>query len=294
MVYLLLTILLLGLFQSIFELFKDDTKRRRLVIRALASLYILGFILGIFVTIYNSNDAKITSSILKRISNDVELLNASSGENLSRLDKSIKQSGDLIDQSESLNKKMISIMEIKKSLLEQYEIVNDKLSKQIDLEQKQLNERAPNIALYDIDSKLEGSDTSSYSIGVCIRNSGKRSAQIQSGVGLVLCFNNRNKVTHVGHIKGSNNPGILEPNDLVQMKLCYYSDGFKNIKELRNESSFSVIFLKVKYTDIAIHKDSVQTFYTGWIPDGNEFGGLKDWQYNAAKVWIKTNTDLFN
>ncbi|MCX6272213.1 MAG: hypothetical protein NTU44_13535 [Bacteroidetes bacterium] len=293
MKYLLILTLLLGLIQSCLELRKDKNKGKSFIINILSYLYIAGFIVGLIVILFNDNETKYINNLIQNISFSVKKINSSSSENLANLNKSMNQTKILINKSDSLDCKMSRVLQFKESLIIQYERVNEQLSKQSELQLKQFKERAPNIGLADYDSKLVGTDSTSYSLEVCIRNFGKRTALIYGGKGYVICFDKKNKAIQYNEIRGNNNNDFLEPNEIDQMRLCYSSFGFTYLKYLQKECDYAVICLKVQYEDIAMKKDSTCIFYSGWLPTSKEFGGLKNWQFNVAKSWINKNSDFY-
>jgi hypothetical protein len=290
MIFLLLILLLFALVQSILELKKDEQEKYNWDIKKILSLfYLIGFIIGLIVLLLQNKESKKLNDLILNISTSVNKMNSIFETRLKDLSKSVNQTHLLFSKSDSLDKKMTQVIDVKEDLIKQYKNVNEKLSKQLELELKQLMERSPNIGLIDDDIILEGNDSTSYSISVCIRNFGKRTAMIYGGNGCIICFNKKNKPFHYIEIRGNNNKGFLEPNEISKMRLCYYSFGINNLEYLKTESEFSVVCLKVHYEDLTLKKDTTEIFYSGWLPSTGTFGGLKDWQYNAAKKWLKEN-----
>ena len=118
----------------------------------------------------------------------------------------------------------------------------------------------------------------------------KESNVVKGGNGYIICFNKKNQPIYYTEIRGNNSKSVLEPNEVSGMQLCYNSFDIQNLK---TECDYAVICLKVHYEDIAINKDSIEFYYNGWIPrNGNNFGGLKDWQYGYAKNWA-SKTRIF-
>jgi hypothetical protein len=260
----------------------------------LSIFYICVFVIGIIIVFIQENESNVAKRLIKDISSSVNKINAISNEQLNILSKATTQTQLLINRSDSVDKRMVDVLKIKESLIKQYETVNDKLSKQLELETKQLRERAPSIGLKDYDISLEGSDSTSYSISACIRNYGKRNALIKGGNGYIICFDKKNQPIYSNEIRGNNSEGVLEPYVVNGMRLCYESFDIQNLRYLKSECNYAVICLKVRYEDIAINKDSTEFYYSGWIPrNGNNFGGLKDWQYGYAKNWASKNTKIY-
>ncbi|MDO9339324.1 MAG: hypothetical protein Q7T72_02205 [Bacteroidales bacterium] len=295
MIYLLLILLLFGLFQSLLELRKDDTIIFKWKIsKLLAVIYILCFIIGLIVAIIQDKDTNKVKDIINSISSSVTKINKISSEQFENITKSFKQTQLLIKKSDSANVTMTRVIEANKKLIAQYNEVNAKLSSQLEIERQQLMERAPNIDLSEIDVRLDTIDSPLYTIEACIRNLGKRNAQIKSGCGYILFFNNNNVPIKYVEIRGNNVKSILEPSELRNMKYCYYSFNITEYNKLKTVTDFAIICLKINYNDIAINKDSLAYYYCGWRPSFNIFGGLKDWQYGLAKNWIKKNIEFYD
>lgn len=295
MIFLLCILLLFGLIQSLLELEKDNNgKFKWNSKRILSILYICGFVIGVIIVIIQEKESNTASKLIKDISSSVNKINTISNEQLNILSTATTQTQFLINKSDSVDKRMIDVLKIKESLIKQYESVNDRLSTQLELETKQLKERAPSIGLMDYDISLEGTDSTSYFINACIRNYGKRNAAIMGANGYLICFDKKNEPIYYNEFRGNNIKSILEPNDVNGMRTCYRSYDIKNLKYLKSECDYAVICLKVNYEDIAINKDSIEFYYSGWIPrNGNNFGGLKDWQYGYAKKWALRNLKIY-
>lgn len=295
MIFLLCILLLFGLFQSLLELEKDNNGKFKWNLKRILSIfYICGFIIGIIIIIIQEKESNAVNGLINDISLSVNKINSISNEQLNILSKATNQTQLLINRSDSVDKRMIDILKIKESLIKQYETVNNKLSKQLELEIKQLKERAPSIGLKDYDISLQGNDSTTYSISACIRNYGKRNALIKGGNGYIICFDKKNQPIYYYEIRGNNSKSVLEPNEVSEMQLCYNSFDIQNLKNLKTECDYAVICLKVHYEDIAINKDSIEFYYNGWIPrNGNNFGGLKDWQYGYAKNWASKNLNIY-
>ncbi len=294
MTFLLIILLFLGLFQSLLELKKDDNgKFKRYFERFLSISYIGGFIIGLIVLFIQEKESNIAKGLISDISLSVNKINVISNEQLNILKKATTQTQLLINKSDSVDKRMVDVLKIKESLVKQYDSVNAKLSKQLELEKIQLKERAPSIGLMDYNISLAGSDSTSYYIEACIGNYGKRNALIIGENGYIICFDKKNQPIYFNEIRGNNNRSILEPHNVNGMELCYRSFDIQNFRYLKSECDYAVICLKVHYEDIAINKDSIETYYSGWKPkNGNEFGGLKDWQYGYAKIWASKDSKI--
>lgn len=279
--------------QSLFELKKDYTEESKWKItRILSFLYIAGFIVGIIVVANQNKETNQVNDLINRISFNVTKIDSLSNEQLRIIRKSINQTRLIINRSDSISKELIKVFEINESLITQYDRINAKLSKQVELETKQFKERAPSIGLMDYDINLEGNDSTAYSINVCIRNYGKRTALIHGGNGYIVCFDKKNQPLGYIEIRGNNEKGLLAPDEINHMRLCYSSFGIRDLRYLKTESDFAVICLKVHYEDIAMNKDSIEYLYSGWIPRMETFGGLKDWQYSIAKKWAIKNLNF--
>lgn len=291
---LLYILLLFGLLQSLLELRKQSSKISKWrVKKILSALYIFGFIIGVIVTFLQINEDNQVKEVITDISSSVTKNTFIAIEQLKNIDKSIKQTQSIIEKSDSINKKMILVLKSSEYLMSQYKKVNEKLSNQLELEEKQLIERAPNIGLLDYDISLEGDDSNSYAISACIRNFGKRTALINGGSGYILFFNKTNQPIEYVEIRGNNNKGILEPNENAGMRLCFFSFAIKDYDFIMTQCDFAVICLKISYIDSPFNKENLGYYYSGWHPTEKFFGSLKDWQFNLAKKWIQENTEFY-
>jgi len=294
MTYLLIILLLFGLVQSLLELKKENSKKnKRYIQKTLSVVYILGFVIGFIIVLLQENEANNAKEMLTSISSSVIKTNFVAAKQLEIVNTSIKQTHLILDKADSMNKKMIQVLRSNESLIQQYNNVNEKLSKQLELDDKLLMERAPSIGLLDADIRLEGNDSTNYQIVACIRNFGKRNAIINGGSGYVLFFNKKNQPIFYAEIRGNNNKGILEPNEIEKLRLCYYSFVLNKYNLIKTESDFAVICLKINYKDIAMNKETIEFLYSGWHPFETFFGGLKDWQYNLAIKWVSENIEFY-
>jgi len=294
MIYLLTILLLFGLVQSLLELRKEDKIILKWPVRKiLAITYIFCFVFGLIVAIIQEKDSDKIKGVIKDISSTVAMINKSSSEQLENINHSLDQTKELIGKSDTSNLKLSQVIKANKKLIYQYTIVNSRLSNQIEIENRQFNERAPIIDLSENDVKLSGNDTTSYAIEACIRNLGKRNAIIKSGCGYILFFNIDNNPIKYVEIRGNSINNIIEPSELRNMKYCYGSFDISEFNKIKAQTDFAIICLKINYTDIAINKDSLEYYYCGWRPQFNIFGGLKDWQYGLAKNWIRKNFKFY-
>ena len=293
MIYLLILLLVVGTLQSILTLEKEDFKDVKWnTKKTLSLLYLFGLSLGIITAILNDKESNQLKESISTISKSVEGLNPILKEQLTSLSKSLEQTQSLLIKSDSIDKRMVKVLNLKESLLAQYDMVNDKLSKQLELERIQLKERAPVIDLKDFDIELVKIDSLSYRLSACIGNYGERNALIKSGNGYFIFFDMKNKPFHIIEIIGNTNKGILEPNEISNMRLCYNIPHIDNLEELKQKAYFGAICLKVTYADMVTDKDSTQYYYSGWIPNLKDFGGLKNWQYNIARKYSKDNLNF--
>jgi hypothetical protein len=248
MIILLFILLLFGLFQSLLELRKEEKDKYKWDVKRILSLfYIFGFVTGFIIIVLQNKESNRVNDLIIGISSSLKTINSISVAQLKDLDQSIQQTKSLIKKSDSLDTRMNKVIEFKEDLLAQYKNVNEKLSKQLELENKQLKERAPNIGLMDSDNTLEGTDSTSYSFGTCIRNFGKRTALIYSGNGYVVCFDINNRPIDFLEIRGNKNNSLLEPNEISQMRQCFYSTGRRDLKGLKEHTFYGVICLKIHH-----------------------------------------------
>lgn len=292
MIYLLFILLIFGLFQSLLELAQKDAKESKWRIKKILSLlYIGGFLTAVVVTVIQEKESYKVKESIQGILSSVTEIHSALVEQLRSMSKMLEQTQSLINKSDSTGKRMMKVLETADSLTSQYEEVNTKLSKQVELETKQFEERSPTIELMDWDISWQGNDSTSYYIEACIRNYGKRNALINGGRGYVLFFDKNNRPLSCLNIPGNNNKEVLEPNETEKARLCYISDwyGIKDYRLIKSRAGFGVICLKVNYEDIVMGKDSVVSFYSGWVPDHPGFWGLNDWQIGLARAWAAEN-----
>lgn len=255
-------LLILGLVQSIFELIKDDDKNKKWNIKRILSLvYILTFFLGLINLFFQNKESKKFNDLVTDMSSSVNNIDSMIESQLKIFNKSINQSKTLLNKSDSLQKTMLNVMKTNDTLISQYFVINKKLSNQIELDNKQLAERAPIIGIYDFDNSLEGSDSTSYSIRVCLRNIGKRTALVHSGIGVVLFYNKTNQLIYVLEIPGNTLKSNLEQNDINQIRYCFLSYGIQNFNILKKQSTYAVICLKIRHEDVIQNIDTTEYFY---------------------------------
>jgi hypothetical protein len=265
MIYLLIILLVFGLVQSLLEIRKEDPAKSKWTVRKILSLiYIAGFVIGTVYSVIQEQEAQKVRGLIEGISSSVVKI-------------------------DSVDRRLAGVLTFQDSLFTQYELVNAKLSKQIDLDAKNLEEKSPIIDLMDYDIKWLGNDSTSYTIEVCIRNFGKRNALVTGGHGYVVFFDTNNKPFFNVDIPGNNMNGILEPNEIERMTLCYNSYAIHGYQELKARTAFGLIYLEIYYQDILMKRNKVAHLYSGWAPKSNEFGGLRDWQINLGKKWATDN-----
>ncbi len=257
--------LVFGLVQSLLDLRKDDASKSKWSLRKIFSaVYISGFIVGVAVIVIQEREADKVNGLIQGISSSV-----------GRID--------------SVDKRLVGVLAVSDSLVTQYEKVNAKLSRQIELDIKNLEEKSAVVALMDYDLKWLGSDSTSYAVEACIRNFGHRNALITSGHGYVVFFDSDKKPFFHVAIPGNSNKGILEPNDIEQMRLCYYSHGVYDYAEVKAKAIFAIIHLEIHYQDVLMKRPKTEHFYSIWNPKRDAFGGPKDWQVNLAHKWAVEN-----
>lgn len=295
MVYLLLILLFFGFLQSLFELKGDDTIIFKWNIKKFLSiLYIIGFIFGFVVIIIQNGESNRFNILVQNISTSLQSVDSISKEQLKYINESLEQTKSITGKSDSINRDLMKVLAINESLISQYHIVNKRLAKQIELETRQLKERAPIINFSDNNIHLEINDDSTvYWLKACINNLGKRNALINNCRGYILFINKKNQPFKYVEIRGNSEKYALAPIELRNETQCYYSFAISDFNKTKIESSFAVICLRIDYTDLAIDKDSVVFQHCGWYPSVKNFGGLKDWQYGIAKKWVRENLNFY-
>jgi len=288
MIWLLGVLLLFGLIQSLLGLIEDDSNlgtSKSKINRILSVFYICGFIIGIITIIKQEKETSAINRLNERMFSSVSKIDSNSIKQLQRINEALNKTQILISKSDSIDKRTMSILEEKDVLLTQYEKVNKRLSKQLDLETKLFEANSPNLDLKDYDISWVSRDSISYSLRACVRNFGQRVASINEGHGFVLFFDEANKPIASIKIPGNKTTGLLEANDKENMRLCFFSNSWKapfdSIKAITN---FAIVGLKIDYKDLATNRDTIKHFYRGWRPDFG-FGGLKNWQTELARKW---------
>lgn len=254
----------------------------------------MGFIIGFVVIIVQNKASNRFNELIQNMSTSVHNVDSISKEQLRIKNESLEQTKLIISKSDSINRDLMKVLAINESLISQYNVVNKRLAKQIELETRQLKERAPDINLSDNDIHLELNDDSTlYDIKACISNLGKRNALINNCRGYILFINNKNQPIKYVEIRGNSEKYTLEPIELRNSTQCYYSFAISDFNKTKIESGFAVICLRVDYTDVTIDKDSIVFRYCGWDPSVKFFGGFKDWQYGIAKKWARENLNFY-
>lgn len=286
MLYLGITLLVFGLFQSLFEIVKENQPNlKNQLQKALSLLYILGFIGGTIVAFTQDQDSEKLNGQIKKIFSSVSRIDSSSIEQVRSLSKSLENTKELVSITDSMNKSVGELLLIRDSLILQTGKINDRLKNQIEFDLMSLRERDAVIEMRDYDMKWTGNDSTSQALEVCIKNMGKRNAILKGGSGYLVFFDKEKRPIFYANIPGSNNETVLVPIGGQENGLCYFSWGMRDLKQLKSISDFAVICMRIKYED-ALHKEEkLKVFYSGWSARGDEFGGLKDWQYDLAKKW---------
>jgi hypothetical protein len=287
MVYLLILILLFGLIQSILELWKEKSKENKEEIHKWLSIfYIIGFFVSAFALIFQDKENNTVNQLIKKVSTSVNSIDSNSLKQLENINKTISQTKVLISKSDSLNKGIIDVLEIKDSLLTQYDKVNEMLAKQLDFDKEKLKEKKPIITIVDNDIKWEKKDsttnTSSH-ISMCLTNIGKRAGEIKNGWGNVFFFNKQKIKFFTLKIPGNSQKYSLPPlEEKYNYQYCFISNGVFEPDLLKRNTSFAVIYLQVSYSDLVTNENSTIDYFKIWVPE-MEFGGAKDWQIELAK-----------
>lgn len=290
MIYLLGLLLVFGLFQSLLALKENHSKIFRWEVKNILSiLYIGGFIVGIIVIVIQNNESKNITKFIRDISSSISNIDSSSIERLNQINKTLDNTAYLIEVSDSIDDRMIEVIEIKDSLITQYHKVNIKLSQQLEIDKKGFEERAPILDLSSSDVSWESNDSVYYHIQACLTNFGKRSALITGGVGYVLFFDKDNKPFFNMDFPGSHSPTILASYKETERNICYISHGESNFTLLESKTYFAIICIKIDYKDILMDEDESAIYYTVWIPKSKSFGVPKDWQIRLAEKWATEN-----
>ena len=114
MIILLCILLMFGLLQSLLELRKEGTIKSKWRIRQILSwLYIGGFVIGIIVAITQQEENNKVNQVIKGISSLVANIDSNSIKQLVSMSKTIEQTQSLIGKSDSINKSLIGVLEIK-------------------------------------------------------------------------------------------------------------------------------------------------------------------------------------
>jgi len=116
MIYLFIILLIFGLVQSLLEL-KKETKRSKWRIKKILSLlYIGGFIIGATIVVIQEQQNNKVNNLIQSISSSVTKI-------------------------DSVDKQLVKVLLVEDSLLTQYYNINAKLSKQVELGVKSIEER---------------------------------------------------------------------------------------------------------------------------------------------------------
>lgn len=281
---LVITLLLIGLVQSILELGSNrKDKSNKKLGKILSYIYSLGFIIAVVIVINQFNDEKKKEQLIRNLTLSVSKIDTSIDIQLNKINNSIEKTNELINLSDSINNKIEEVVEVKDSLIKQYKEINSKFSKQLDYDLKLLIEKAPSISLMDSDLSWIGADSTQYTLKICIRNFGNRNAIVTFLKGKIVLFNSKNEAIATVDMPGSSSENLLEPTEKNGMTACIFSHGINNLKSFSKDFNFAIINVKVKYRDEVLNNAKDQDFYKIWTPKQNEFGGPKDWQINLTK-----------
>ncbi len=98
MLYLLLTLLLFGLIQSLLELKKDNKKNSKWRIeRVLSIVYILGFVIGLVAVILQDRESSKSNKLIGDISLSVTKIDSTSSQQVQKLSRSLEETKSLIE-----------------------------------------------------------------------------------------------------------------------------------------------------------------------------------------------------
>jgi hypothetical protein len=293
MIYLLLSLLGFGLIQSLLELVKDTEKPyKKIVQKTLAGVYILGFIIGVIITIQQEKESFNYNKLIGGISVSVTKIDSSFPGVLQKLNTSLVETKLLIKSSDSMNKNMVSLIKIRDSLTVQTKLINDRLSRQIDLDKQTLKEKEATIVMLDTDINWYHKDSNSSYLKVAIRNFGKRNAIVESGLGYIVFFNHQNEPLAFQYLPGDSIADILQPDEIQKFNITYISYPIKKFGLIKSQTSFAIICLKIKYKDVLNEIEKINYFYSGWMPNEPGFGAMGNSRTHLAKQWAKANNIL--
>ena len=278
MIYLLLLILIFGLIQSFLELKKDKktgSNSKWSIEKMLSILYVLGFIVGFVLVILQNRDSQKSNRVLDNISFSVKKIDSSSLKQIKQLSESFNETKRLLRLTDSMNRNLKSVIEIRNSLIAQTDALNRKLSSQLANDLKTLKANQPVLSIIESDMKWIKLDSFSRGIYFCIRNLGNRSAFITLVEGSMLFFNKENQVIYKLVIPRNTNTTLLQPTNLTEQRLCQTINRSKGIEKVFGEVNFAGVYMHVKYKDIVDNSIHKTILYSGWNSKFNDFGTNK-------------------
>lgn len=164
-----------------------------------------------------------------------------------------------------INDSLSNMMIAKDSLISQYTQVNDKLKKQIDIENKLLAEREPNIVQYPTDIKWLPFDSEKYFLSITLSNVGGRSCDITKSWGGVYFLNESRKPFFTMKFPRTITPSTipLRSNNVGHFMYSNYINPFPYFQK---NTFIALIFIGIEYKDPLTNKKYEKKFYRIWSP----------------------------
>lgn len=286
-IVLAILLLVLGLIQSIYDLFKKKeaaSQNSHYRLRISSAIYILVFIIGAISTIMDSNSKDKQKDILNKTFSNTSKISTTLDSQVNKISDALRKTSIVLNRSNLIISNLDSVLGLNKALYSQYVSVNKTLSRQINYETSLLKESAPSLYIMSNDNKWKEEDSirNEYQLASTIINRG-RSAIILTSQGDIMLFSKQNKIMADVKIPLVTLPYELENYNVARMTYTLFSDGIYNFQRAKEIIAYAIIYIKVKYKDVLYSDTLTKEFYTKWIKDANEFGGPRSSEITIAK-----------
>ena len=243
MIGLIIIVLLsfLGFYQSIIELRKDKNEENSKRNKTLSRIYFYTFILGIGIAAIQFFDSKRMDKVLDSISLRITSIDSSFNKQLTQIEDFVDKTDNLLVLSDTVNSKMLKVVNQSDSLTIQYEKVNKQLDKQIEIEKQKLESNTPIITTKDSFIKWEKIDSISQQLSFYFMNSGKRNVFVHNGEGYILFLDKGNKPFLKVDFRDFGNGGILEPYSEIPTTMGSISNKVIHIEKFNESNTYAAI-----------------------------------------------------
>jgi hypothetical protein len=195
---------------------------------------------------------------------------------------------DLQLKADALNRDLQKVVNAKDYLLEQYQAVNDKLKKQIDIEKQLLNERVPKLEQPGADIKWQTKDSIEYSLMVPIINIGHRASRITKFKAILTFYDKNNNMVRLVRFNNLKEETQLPPFTEGGFAGSITSHIIENLPAVRSISAYAFLVIEVEYHD-PLNNEPIHEYFTRmWTQYKMTFSGVLEGYEDKAKECRET------